>query len=110
MPSEPPVAAGEPRMDPPTSDVADANAAAALLADRSRSAILRMFAGGRHFECAMTSALRERADSLSNRRANVRDARFVGGVRRKGNMQFLSCERDEPASAAALGALAEVLA
>lgn len=109
MRRELPVVAGEPRMDLPAPDVADATAAAALLADRTRAAILRMLADGPHCVCEMASALDERDNNVSNHLAKLRDAGLVRAVRHESNARFLYYERDELAVAAARAALAEVL-
>ena len=108
MPTEPPVA-GEPRLDLPAPDVAEATAVAALLADRTRSAILRMLADGPHCVCEMAAALGERDNNVSNHLARLRDAGLVHAVRHEGNARFLYYERDERAVGAARAVLAEVL-
>lgn len=109
MQSELPVVAGEPRMDLAAPDVADATAAAALLADRTRAAILRMLADGPHCVCEMAAALAERDNNVSNHLARLREAGLVRAVRHESNARFLYYERDEAAIAAARTALAEVL-
>lgn len=104
-----PVVAGEPRMDLEAPDVSDAAAAAALLADRTRAAILRMLADGPHCVCEFAAALRERDNNVSNHLARLRDAGLVHSVRHETNARFQYYVRDEAAIAAALAALAEVL-
>jgi ArsR family transcriptional regulator, arsenate/arsenite/antimonite-responsive transcriptional repressor len=103
------VVVGEPRLDLPAPDVAQATAAASLLADRTRAAILRMLADGPHCVCEMAAALGERDNNVSNHLAKLRDAGLVHAVRHEANARFLYYERDEPAVAAARAALAEVL-
>lgn len=103
------VVVGEPRLDLPAPDVADAAAAAALLADRTRAAILRMLADGPHCVCEMSAALGERDNNVSNHLAKLRDAGLVHAVRHEANARFLYYERDEDAVAAARTALEDVL-
>jgi ArsR family transcriptional regulator len=100
---------GEPRLDLPAPDVADATAVAALLADRTRAAILRMLAGGPHCVCEMAAALGERDNNVSNHLARLREAGLVHAVRHDANARFQYYERNEPAVANALRVLAEVL-
>lgn len=109
MRSELPVIA-QPRMDLTAPDVSAAQAAAALLAERVRVAILRMLADGPHCVCEMAAALGERENNVSNHLARLRDAGLVHSARHATNGRFLYYERDEEACAAALRALAEVLA
>ena len=90
-------------------DVADAVAAAALLADPSRTAILRMLADGPVCVCEMAAALGARENNVSNHLAKLRDAGLVRATRHDANARFLSYERDDTAVAAALAALAGVL-
>ena len=108
MPTELPIA-GEPRLDLPAPDVTDATAIAALLADRTRAAILRMLADGPHCVCEMAAALGERDNNVSNHLARLRDAGLVHAVRHEGNARFLYYQRDEPAVAAARASLVDVL-
>lgn len=108
MPDDLPVA-GEPRMDLPAPDVTAATASAALLADRTRAAILRMLADGPHCVCEMAAALGERDNNVSNHLARLRDAGLVHAVRHESNARFQYYRRDEAAVAAALAALREVL-
>jgi ArsR family transcriptional regulator, arsenate/arsenite/antimonite-responsive transcriptional repressor len=109
MRKELPVVAGEPRMDLAAPNVADATAAASLLADKTRAAILRMLADGPHCVCEMASALGERDNNVSNHLARLRDAGLVQAVRHETNARFLYYRRDEEAVAAALKALRDVL-
>ena len=100
---------GQPRMDLAAPDVADAVTAAALLADRTRAAILRMLADGPHCVCEMAAALGERDNNVSNHLARLRDAGLVHAIRHEANARFLYYERDDAAIARALTAIAEVL-
>ncbi len=98
-----------PRLDLVAPDVADAAAAAALLADPVRAGILRMLADGRHCVCEMAAALDVRENNLSNHLAKLRDAGLVSASRHEANGRFLYYERDDAAVAAARAALDEVL-
>jgi ArsR family transcriptional regulator len=108
MRTELPVIA-QPRMDLAAPDVADAQAVAALLADRVRASIMRMLADGPHCVCEMATALGERENNVSNHLAKLRDAGLVHSVRHASNGRFLYYERDEAATSAALAALRELL-
>jgi ArsR family transcriptional regulator len=99
----------EPRLDMRAPDVKDAVAAAALLADANRAAILRMLADGPVCVCEMAAALGARENNVSNHLARLRDAGLVRATRHDANARFLYYERDEAAVAAALAALAGVL-
>lgn len=109
MRRELPVIAAEPRMDLAAPDVAAATAAAALLADRTRAAIVRMLADGPHCVCEMAAALGERDNNVSNHLARLRDAGLVHAVRHETNARFQYYQRDDEAVAAARAALDEVL-
>lgn len=100
---------GQPRLDLPAPDVADAVTAGALLADRTRAGILRMLGDGPHCVCEMAAALGERENNVSNHLAKLRDAGLVRASRHEANARFLYYERDEEAVARARAALAEVL-
>ena len=100
---------GQPRLDLPAPDVADAVTAGALLADRTRAGILRMLGDGPHCVCEMAAALGERENNVSNHLARLRDAGLVRASRHEANARFLYYERDEEAVARARAALAEVL-
>ncbi|MEW6224706.1 MAG: metalloregulator ArsR/SmtB family transcription factor [Chloroflexota bacterium] len=101
--------AGEPRLDLPAPDVADAVGVAGLLADRTRAGILRMLADGPHCVCEMAAALGERDNNVSNHLARLREAGLVRAARHEANARFLYYERDEPAVARALAAVREVI-
>ena len=98
-----------PRLDLEAPDVGDAVAAAALLADPTRAAILRMLADGPVCVCEMAAALRMRDNAVSNHLARLRDAGLVRASRHETNARFLYYERVEPAIAAARSALDDVL-
>lgn len=100
---------GQPRLDLPAPDVADAVTAGALLADRTRAGILRMLGDGPHCVCEMAAALGERENNVSNHLAKLRDAGLVRASRHEANARFLYYERDEEAVSRARAALAEVL-
>jgi ArsR family transcriptional regulator len=86
-----------PRLDLPAPDVADATAAAALLADPVRAGILRLLADGPHCVCEMAAALRARENNVSNHLARLREAGLVRASRHEANARFLYYERDEAA-------------
>ncbi len=94
---------GEPRLDLTAPDVRDAAAAAALLADGNRAAILRMLRDGPHCVCELAAALGERQNNISNHLARLREARLVRAVRHDANA------RDEAAVARLRAALLAVI-
>jgi len=108
MRTELPVIA-QPRMNLPAPDVEAAQAAASLLADRTRASVLRLLRDGPHCVCEMAAALGERENNVSNHLAKLRDAGLVHAVRHETNGRFQYYERDEAATAAALAAIGEVL-
>jgi DNA-binding transcriptional ArsR family regulator len=99
----------EPRFDLVAPDVTDAVAIAALLADRTRAAILRMLREGPHCVCELAAALGERDNNVSNHLARLRDAGLVEAGRHEANARFLYYERDESAIARAREAMQDVL-
>ena len=99
----------EPRLDMPAPEVGDAVAMAALLADRTRSGILRLLAAGPCCVCEMAAALGERQNNLSMHLARLREAGLVRAVRHSGDARWMFYERDEERCAAAVAALTEVL-
>jgi len=99
----------EPRLDLEAPDVTEAQAVAALLADRVRASILRMLGDGPHCVCEMAAALGERENNVSNHLARLRDAGLVSSVRHATNARFQYYERDEAAVAAARAALEALL-
>ena len=106
MRTELPVIA-QPRMDLPAPDVEAAQAAASLLADRTRASVLRMLRDGPHCVCEMAAALGERENNVSNHLAKLREAGLVHAVRHETDGRFQYYERDEAATAAALAAIGE---
>ncbi len=94
-------------LDPP--DVTAAVSVSALLADRTRAAILRMLRDGPHCVCELAAALGERENNVSNHLARLRDAGLVRATRHEVNARFLYYERDETAMAHARAAIDEVL-
>ena len=98
-----------PRFDIGAPDVSSAVAAAALLADPSRAAILRMLADGPLCVCEMAAALGMRDNAVSNHLAKLRDAGLVRASRHDANARFLYYERIDAAIATARAALDDVL-
>lgn len=99
----------EPRLDLTRPDVTDAVLVAALLADGTRTSILRMLGSGPHCVCELAATLAERENNVSNHLAKLRDAGLVHATRHEANARFLYYERDEAACAAALDRLSEIL-
>jgi ArsR family transcriptional regulator len=99
----------EPRFDLTAPDVSAAAAAAALLADPNRAAILGLLAEGPVCVCEMAAALGARENNVSNHLARLREAGLVRRSRHLANGRFLYYERDEAGAAAASAALASVL-
>jgi DNA-binding transcriptional ArsR family regulator len=91
-------------------DVTAATAAAALLADRTRSAILALLARGPHCVCEMAAATGERENNVSNHLARLRAAGLVRASRHGADARWIYYERDEDACTAALRELGELLA
>jgi DNA-binding transcriptional ArsR family regulator len=108
MPTELPVIAA-PRFDLVAPDVGEAAAAASILADRSRAAILRMLRDGPHCVCEMAAALGERQNNLSMHLARLREAGLVRPIRHGGDARWIYYERDEEAIGKAASALRSVL-
>ena len=98
-----------PRLDLPAPDVADAVAAAALLADPSRATILAMLADGPVCVCEMAAALGARENNVSNHLAKLRRAGLIRASRHEANGRFLYYERDEGSIAAARKAIGDLL-
>jgi DNA-binding transcriptional ArsR family regulator len=99
----------EPRLHLAAPDVAAAVAAAVLLADQTRAAILRMLRDGPHCVCEMAAATGERENNVSNHLAKLREAGLVRAGRHAANGRFLYYERDEAAIKAACDALRGIL-
>ncbi len=98
-----------PRLDMTVPDVSHAVAAAAILTDPSRAAILALLADGPVCVCEMAAALGARENNVSNHLAKLRDAGLVHATRHEANARFQYYERDEAAVAAARAALAAIL-
>ena len=99
----------EPRLDLPTPDVHYAVAAATVLSDPTRAAILRLLRDGTHCVCELAAATGQRENNLSNHLARLREAGLVRASRHEANARFLYYERDEDAIRTMLGALRDVL-
>ncbi len=99
----------EPRLDLPSPDVDEAVAAAAVLADPTRAAILRLLRDGRHCVCELAAATGQRENNLSNHLARLRDAGLVRASRHEANARFQYYERDEDAIRGMREALRDVL-
>jgi DNA-binding transcriptional ArsR family regulator len=91
-------------------DVTAATAAAALLADRTRAAILALLVRGPHCVCEMAAATGERENNVSNHLARLRAAGLVRASRHGADARWIYYERDEDACSAALRELGELLA
>ena len=98
-----------PRLDLPSPDVDEAVSAAAILADPTRAAILRLLRDGRHCVCEMAAATGQRENNLSNHLARLREAGLVRASRHETNARFQYYERDEDAIRAMRAALDEVV-
>ncbi len=99
----------EPRLDLPSPDVGDAVAAAIVLADPTRAAILRLLRDGPHCVCEMAAATGQRENNLSNHLARLREAGLVRASRHEANARFLYYERDEDAIRTMRVALQDIL-
>jgi DNA-binding transcriptional ArsR family regulator len=99
----------EPRLDLPAPDVRDAVAAATVLSDPTRAAIVRLLRDGPHCVCELAAATGQRENNLSNHLARLREAGLVRASRHEANARFLYYERDEDAIRTMLGALRDVL-
>jgi DNA-binding transcriptional ArsR family regulator len=99
----------EPRLDLAPPDVDEAVAAAAVLADPTRAAILRLLRDGPHCVCEMAAATGQRENNLSNHLARLREAGLVRASRHEANARFLYYERDEESVGTMRDALRDVL-
>ncbi len=88
------------RLDLGAPDVEAPVAAATLLADRNRAAILAILRAGPHCVCEMAAALGERQNNVSNHLARLREAGLVRTVRNSADSRRVYYERDEEACAA----------
>ncbi len=93
------------RLDLVAPDVDATVAVAALLADRSRSAILRILADGPHCVCELAAALDERQNNVSNHLARLREAGLVRHARHAGDSRRIYYERDEAGIERAMASL-----
>ena len=100
----------EPRLDLQAPDVADAVTVAALLADQTRAAILRMLRDGPYCVCELAATLQERENNVSNHLARLRDAGLVQASRHTANARFLYYERNDAAVAKVRATLLDILA
>jgi DNA-binding transcriptional ArsR family regulator len=98
-----------PRLDLPAPRVDEAVAAAGLLADPTRAAVLAMLRDGPHCVCEMASALGERSNNLSMHLARLRDVGLVRTGRFGGDSRRVYYERDEAACTATLAHLRDLL-
>lgn len=97
------------RRDLTVPDVGRPTAAAALLADRTRAAILAMLRAGPLCVCEMADALGERQNNVSNHLARLRAAGLVRASRHRADARWVYYERDEEGCARSLAAIGEVL-
>jgi len=97
------------RMNLPAPDVADAVAAAVILADPIRASIVRMLRDGPVCVCEMAAALASRENNVSNHLAKLRDAGLVKAARYEADTRRVYYERDEDACRRALDKLVAVL-
>jgi len=98
-----------PRLDLSAPDVSTAVAAASLIGDRTRAAILALLRDGPHCVCEMAAATGERENNVSNHLARLRAAGLVRASRHTADARWVYYERDEDACAAALGELRDLL-
>ncbi len=99
----------EPRLNLPAPEVGDAVAAAVILADPTRAAILRLLRDGPLCVCEMAAATGQRENNLSNHLARLREAGLVRASRHEANARFQYYERDDDAIRAACDALRQIL-
>ena len=97
------------RMDLPAPDVTGAAAAAGLLADPIRAAIIRLLRNGPVCVCEMAAALGSRENNVSNHLARLREAGLVRPVRVGTDTRRVYYERDDEGIGAARAAIEEVL-
>jgi DNA-binding transcriptional ArsR family regulator len=90
-------------------NVADATAAAALIADPIRAGIVRILRDGPVCVCEMAAAFGARENNVSNHLARLRDAGLVRASRVGADTRRVYYERDEEACRRALDQLGEVL-
>jgi DNA-binding transcriptional ArsR family regulator len=99
----------EPRLNLTAPDTARAVAVAALLADRTRAAILRMLGDGPMCVCEMAAALGEKQNNVSMHLGRLRDAGLVRAVRHPGDARWMFYERDAERCAEAAALVGDLL-
>lgn len=97
------------RLDLTAPDVQDAVAAAALLADPTRAAVLAMLRDGPYCVCEMSAALDERQNSLSMHLSRLREAGLIRRIHQDADARRIYYERDEAACARAGAAVRGLL-
>lgn len=96
-------------MDLRAPEVADAVAAAGLLDDPIRAAILRMLRDGPVCVCEMAAAVGARENNVSNHLSRLRDAGLVHTTRYPADTRRVYYERDDEACRRALETLGDIL-
>jgi DNA-binding transcriptional ArsR family regulator len=94
-------------LEPP--DVSEAAAAASLLSDPNRAAIVRMLRDGPVCVCELAAALGARENNVSNHLARLREAGLVRASRVGADTRRVYYERDDEACLRALEAIGGVL-
>ena len=97
------------RLDIAAPDVTETAAVAAVLGDPVRAAILALLKSGPHCVCEMAAALDERQNNVSNHLGRLRRAGLVRASRHVVDARWVYYERDEPACAAALDRIGNLL-
>jgi ArsR family transcriptional regulator len=97
------------RLDLAAPEVTDAVAAAVLLADPTRAAVLAILRDGPHCVCEMSAALNERQNNLSMHLARLREAGLIRRIHLEADARRVYYERDESACAAALAQVSDLL-
>ena len=97
------------RLDLAAPEVTDAVAAAVLLADPTRAAVLAMLRDGPHCVCEMAAALNERQSNLSMHLARLREAGLIRRALLDADARRVYYERHEAACSAALAEFRHLL-
>ncbi|MFI5261785.1 MAG: ArsR/SmtB family transcription factor [Candidatus Limnocylindrales bacterium] len=97
------------RLDLARPDVDAAVAAAALVGDQARAAILVLLRDGPHCVCEMAAALGERQNNVSMHLARLREAGLVRASRHNADSRRFYYERDDEACRRASAAISAVL-
>ena len=97
------------RMGLPAPDVDEAAALAALLADPTRAAIVRMLRDGPVCVCEMAAALGVQQNNVSNHLARLREAGLVRASRVGVDTRRVYYERDDVACRRAIDVIGNVL-